>query len=160
MAMYKSKRETHLYKNFRFIVFILFFNSCFSSEKSYKLKFQPPLKKATLSQKYKPHKKTPHLGIDFKANQGTPILSIEKGTVVYAGYQFTGYGKVVIIEHGSNWTSLYAHLKSFQVQLGQKVQKGQKIGRVGNTGRSTGAHLHLELFFNKRNVNPLDHISL
>jgi len=133
---------------------ILFF-SCYRVEKTRTLDFQSPIKNPKLTQKYNPHKKRPHLGIDLKAPQGTPVLSIEKGRVVYMGTQFTGYGKVILIEHDSHWTSLYAHLNSFSVRRGKKVKKAQKIGTVGNTGRSTGSHLHLELFYNKRNVNPL-----
>jgi len=148
--------------NFKFFLFIgglVFFSSCYSVQQS-RLQFQAPLKKATLTQKYKPYKKKPHLGIDLRATRGTPVLSIERGRVVYAGRQFTGYGKVIMIEHDSSWTSLYAHLNSVEVSLGQKIQKGQKIGTVGNTGRSTGTHLHLELFYKKRNINPLKHIPI
>ena len=135
-------------------------SSCSSFEKPSRLHFQIPVEKAILSQTYKPHHRKAHLGIDLKANKGSPVLSIEKGFVVYVGQQFTGYGKVIIIEHGWDWTSLYAHLDRFQVHLGQKIKKGQKIGTVGNTGRSTGTHLHLELFYKKKNVNPLDSIPI
>lgn len=147
------------FKLFLFIGGLFFFSSCYSVQQN-SLQFQAPLKKATLTQKYKPYKKKPHLGIDLRAGRGTPVLSIERGRVVYAGRQFTGYGKVIMIEHDSSWTSLYAHLNSVEVSLGQKIQKGQKIGTVGNTGRSAGTHLHLELFYKKRNVNPLKHIPI
>ena len=137
-----------------FFLSAVFFQSCILLQKPPKLKFKLPLKTYKITQKYKPYKKTPHLGIDLKANKGTPVLSIERGRVVYVGRQFTGYGKVIIIEHDSYWTSLYAHLNSFSVQLGEKVKKGQKIGAVGSTGRTTGTHLHLELFYKKKNINP------
>ena len=143
-----------------FFLSAVFFQSCILLQKPPKLKFKLPLKTYKITQKYKPYKKTPHLGIDLKANQGTPVLSIERGRVVYVGRQFTGYGKVIIIEHDSYWTSLYAHLNSFSVQLGEKVKKGQKIGAVGGTGRTTGTHLHLELFYKKKNINPLNSIPI
>ena len=129
-------------------------------QKPPELRFQLPLKKYKITQKYKPSGRNVHLGIDLKAPLGSSVLSVERGFVVYTGRQFTGYGKLVIIEHDRDWTSLYAHLNSFQVKLGQKIQKGQVIGAVGNTGKSTGAHLHFELFLKKRNVNPLDYLSL
>ena len=153
-----SSLPKNLIKGFILYGGLLFFSSCYSVQKKRALKFQLHLKNKILSQKYKPYKKTPHLGIDLKAKKGTPVLSIERGLVVYVGQQFTGYGKVIVIEHDLNWSSLYAHLNSFQVRLGQRVKKGQKIGTVGNTGRSTGSHLHLELFYKKKNVNPLNYI--
>ena len=129
-------------------------------QKPPELRFQPPLKKYKITQKYKPSGRDVHLGLDLKAPLGSAVLSEERGFVVYIGRQFTGCGKLVIIEHDRDGTSLYAHLNSFQVKAGQKIQKGQIIGAVGNTGRSAGAHLHFELFLKKRNVNPLDYLSL
>ena len=150
----------NLIQNLFLFLGLFFFSSCYSVQKKGFFNFQAPLKKVTLTQKYKPNKKTPHLGIDLKAKKGTPVLSIERGKVVYVGQQFTGYGKVILIEHDSRWTSLYAHLNSFSVHLGQKVKKGEKIGTAGDTGRSTDTHLHLELFYKKRNVNPLKYLPI
>ncbi|MBC6415442.1 MAG: M23 family metallopeptidase [Bdellovibrionales bacterium] len=145
------------FKFFYSFTVLFFLSSCHLIQKTKKLNFQFPLKKYHLTQKYKAFHKKLHLGIDLKAPLGTPVLSVERGIVVYVGSQFTGYGKVILIEHSPHWTSLYAHLNSFQVKLGQKLQKGQQIGTVGQTGKATGVHLHFELFFNKKNVNPLNY---
>jgi len=147
-----------LSKNFIAFYGLLFFISCTGLETGFQKTrdwdFQPPLKKTVITQQYKPYKREPHLGIDFSGPIGTPVLSIESGRVVYVGEQFTGYGKLVIIEHDALWTSLYAHLDSFSVKLGNRVKKSQKIGTLGNTGKSTGPHLHLEIFYKKKNINP------
>ena len=140
-----------------FLVFI-FFNSCVFIQKSAPLNFQWPLKQYKLTQKFNSFKRPPHLGIDLKANLGTAVLSSQSGRVVYAGRQFSGYGKVIIIEHDSHWTSLYSHLSQIKVKLGQKIKQGQIIGAVGSTGRSSGPHLHFEIMYKKRNVNPLNYM--
>jgi len=101
----------------------------------------------------------PHLGIDFGARRGTPILAAGDGKVIYAGWQ-GGYGKVVKISHGGGYTTLYAHQSRIRVSRGQRVKKGQVIGYVGSTGRSTGAHLHFGMYINGRAVNPASHIRM
>ena len=136
-------------------VISLFLNSCAFIQKSPPPDFQWPLKKYKITQQFKFFKKIPHLGIDLKANLGTTVLSSHSGFVVYAGQKFTGYGKVIIIEHDSHWTSLYSHLSQIKVKIGQKVKQGQVIGAVGSTGRSSGPHLHFEIMYKKHNVNPL-----
>ena len=98
------------------------------------------------------------MGLDLKAPLGTPVLSVEKGRVIYSGNEFSGYGNIIMIEHGPNWTSLYAHLNQLKARKGQKIRKGEAIGSIGRTGRATGVHLHFELFYNKKNVNPLKHL--
>ena len=139
-----------------FLVFVS--SSCAFIQKSTPIYFQWPLKKYTLTQKFNSFKKPPHLGIDLKADLGTAVLSSQSGKVVYAGQKFTGYGKVIIIEHGSHWASLYSHLSQIKVQLNQKVKQGQVIGAVGSTGKSSGPHLHFEIMRKKRNVNPLRYL--
>ena len=146
-------------KLIKIILLCLFLSSCAFVQKSTPLKFQAPLKKYKITQKFKPFKRPPHLGIDLKAKWGTPVLSSHSGKVVYAGQKFTGYGKVIIIEHDSNWTSLYSHLSQIKVKLGQKIKQGQVIGFVGSTGRSSGPHLHFEILHKKRNVNPIQYIN-
>ena len=101
---------------------------------------------------------SPHLGIDLKANKGTPVLSSHTGTVIYAGQKLTGYGKTIIIEGPSGWASLYAHLNSIKVKQGQHLKPKEVIGTVGRTGRSSGPHLHFELMFNKTPLNPLNYL--
>ncbi len=104
------------------------------------------------------HKYRPHFGVDFGAKRGTPIKAVNDGKVIYAGWM-RGYGKVTKIRHGGGFVSLYAHQSKIQVRLGQKVKRGQIIGRVGSTGRSTGPHLHLGFYRHNKPVNPLKYIS-
>ncbi|HSR73741.1 MAG TPA: peptidoglycan DD-metalloendopeptidase family protein [Sulfurovum sp.] len=96
----------------------------------------------------------PHHGTDFGAKRGTPLLAIGSGRVSFAGIM-GGYGKVVKIKHASGYESLYAHQSRMNVKRGQQVAKGQIIGYVGNTGRSTGSHLHFGLTKNGRWVDPM-----
>ena len=96
----------------------------------------------------------PHRGTDFGAKHGTPLLAVNDGVVVFAGWK-GGYGKTVIIRHGGGYESLYAHQSRYRVRKGQKVKQGQIIGHVGNTGRSTGPHLHFEIRKHGRRINPL-----
>ncbi len=104
------------------------------------------------------HKYRPHFGVDFGAKRGTPIRAVNDGKVVYAGWM-RGYGKVTKIDHGGGFVSLYAHQSRINVKLGQKVKRGQIIGRIGSTGRSTGPHLHLGLYRRGKPVDPLKYIS-
>ena len=85
-------------------------------------------------------------------------MATAKGTVIYTGAQFSGYGKMIIIEHDYNWASLYAHLSKISVRKGAKVEKKQKVGEVGNTGRSSSPHLHFELMHKKQPVNPTPYL--
>ena len=100
------------------------------------------------------HRYRPHLGVDFAARRGTPLLAVNSGRVIFSGWK-GGYGKVVKIKHRSGYVSLYAHQSRIRVKRGQKVNKGQVIGYVGSTGRSTGPHLHFGLYKNQRAINPL-----
>ena len=136
----------------------VFLKSCAFIQKQPPIYFQWPLKQYKITQGFKPFKKPPHLGIDLKADWGVDVLSSQSGRVVYAGQKFTGYGKTVIVEHNPSWTSLYSHLSQIKAKLGQTVKQGQVIGAVGSTGKSTGPHLHFEIMYKKRNVNPLNYI--
>jgi len=100
----------------------------------------------------------PHFGVDFGAKRGTPLRAIHNGRVVYAGWM-RGYGNVVKIDHGNGLVSLYGHQSKILVKKGQKVTRGQTIGKVGSTGRSTGPHLHLGLYRHGKPVNPLKYIA-
>jgi len=95
----------------------------------------------------------PHHGIDFGARRGTPLLAVYDGRVSFSG-RMGGYGKVVKIKHPSGYESLYAHQSRIKVRRGQHVKKGQIIGYVGSTGRSTGPHLHFGLKKRGRWINP------
>lgn len=100
------------------------------------------------------HRYRPHLGVDFAARRGTPLLAVNSGTVIFSGWK-GGYGKAVKIKHRSGYISLYAHQSRIRVKRGQRVKKGQIIGYVGSTGRSTGPHLHFGLYKHHRAINPL-----
>jgi murein DD-endopeptidase MepM/ murein hydrolase activator NlpD len=76
--------------------------------------------------------------------------------VVYAGYSYYGYGNLVVIDHGNGWQSLYAHLNDIYVVCGQSIYQGTTIASLGNTGNSSGSHLHFELIYGSAKVNPWD----
>ncbi len=94
-----------------------------------------------------------HQGVDYRAHYGTPVYAVANGTVGSAGYH-GGWGNEILIKHPSGLNTQYAHLASLSVRQGQSVRKGQIIGRVGSTGRSTGAHLHFGLLKGKSYINP------
>lgn len=94
-----------------------------------------------------------HSGIDFKGAHGSSILAAAQGKVVYAGVK-SGYGNCVEVSHGNGLVTRYAHLSSIGVRPGQKVDKGERLGGMGSTGRSTGTHLHFEVRHNDRAMNP------
>jgi len=94
-----------------------------------------------------------HTGIDISAPNGTSIKAVEAGTVIFAGWG-SAYGNYVIIDHGGNVASMYAHMSSMSVSVGQKIAKGAEVGKVGSTGWSTGNHLHFEVRVNGSPVNP------
>ena len=95
-----------------------------------------------------------HSGIDFTAKTGTDIYSTGDGVVENVKRSYTGYGKHVIINHGFGYKTLYAHMSEFSVRKGQKVKRGDIIGKVGNTGTSTGPHLHYEVIRNNKKIDP------
>lgn len=94
-----------------------------------------------------------HNGLDFGIVVGTPVHSTMEGTVKYAGWSPIGYGNLVIVENG-DYQTYYAHLSKIPVSAGQKVQAGSVIGESGNTGNSTGPHLHYEIRKNGKNIDP------
>ena len=103
------------------------------------------------------HRYRPHHGTDFGARRGTPLLAVNDGKVSFAGWMH-GYGRVVKIRHAGGYESLYAHQSRIRVKRGQKVKKGQIIGYVGSSGRSTGPHLHFGLKKNGRWVDPMKYL--
>jgi len=96
-----------------------------------------------------------HLGIDYAANRGTPIRAAGAGKLIYVGRK-GGYGKTIMIKHQNGYKTLYAHMNGYRkgMRSGKWVKKGQVIGYVGNTGISTGPHLHFGLYKNNRAINP------
>jgi murein DD-endopeptidase MepM/ murein hydrolase activator NlpD len=129
--------------------------------KSKHARFGMPLRHARITssfshRRYHPILKRyrPHHGTDFGARRGTPLLAVNSGKVIFAG-RMGGYGKVVKIKHNGGYVSLYAHQSRIRVKRGQWVKKGQIIGYVGSTGRSTGPHLHFGLTKNGRWIDPM-----
>lgn len=94
-----------------------------------------------------------HEGMDFTAPTGTDIFATGKGRVTFAGWR-QGYGNTVMIDHGFNYKTLYAHMHMIGVRVGQQVNRGEVIGKVGNTGKSTGPHLHYEVHYRGQPTNP------
>ncbi len=100
---------------------------------------------------------TNHFGIDIAGRLGNPIFAADTGVVVYAGWNDYGYGEMIVIDHGSGWQTLYAHLSQINVTCGQEVYQGDTIGLMGSTGKSTGPHLHFEMRSDEYGrVNPWD----
>jgi LysM repeat protein len=103
---------------------------------------------------------TNHFGIDIAGRLGNPIYAADSGVVVYAGWNDYGYGEMIVIDHGSGWQTLYAHLNLINVVCGQEVTQGDTIGLMGSTGKSTGPHLHFEMRSDDYGrVNPWDFLN-
>jgi murein DD-endopeptidase MepM/ murein hydrolase activator NlpD len=96
-----------------------------------------------------------HAGMDFSAPTGTDVYATGDGVVVKMGWE-TGYGNAIRIDHGFGYTTVYAHLHKFNTHAGKRVMRGEVIGHVGNTGKSTGPHLHYEVHIKGQHVNPIN----
>lgn len=99
----------------------------------------------------------PHFGIDIAALEGTPIMAAANGTVSYAGKK-AGYGRIIEIDHGFGYSTVYAHAKDIAVRQGQRVNRGDVIGKVGRSGLATSPNLHYEVLVNDRPVNPRNYL--
>ncbi len=101
--------------------------------------------------------KTPkmHAGLDFSAPQGTPIYATADGTVKTTGYSDVGYGNHVVVNHGFGYETLYGHMVRIKARARQKIKRGEVIGYVGSTGKSTGPHLHYEVHKNGQKLDPV-----
>ncbi len=98
-----------------------------------------------------------HNGLDFSAAYGTPVRVTGAGVVVEAGWKGP-YGLAVVVDHGYGYRTLYGHLSSISVRIGQRLERGARVGTVGSTGRSTGPHLHYTVFRRGSEVNPLGYL--
>ena len=96
-----------------------------------------------------------HKGVDIGGRHGQPVLASRAGRVVYSGSGMRGYGKTIIVDHGDGTSSLYAHNSVLLVRLGERVEQGQSIARVGRTGNATTNHCHFEIRLNDRRVDPM-----
>lgn len=111
----------------------------------------------SISSPFGPRSGGTHSGIDIGSYTGAPVLAAESGTVVMAQW-YSGYGKCVDISHGEGVVTRYAHLSSIEVNVGQKVDRGELIGNVGTTGYATGPHLHFEVIISGQARNPLNYL--
>jgi murein DD-endopeptidase MepM/ murein hydrolase activator NlpD len=100
-----------------------------------------------------------HSGIDIKAKWGDPVAASHPGTVQFAGW-YHGYGNLIIIDHGGGVTTYYAHLSSYALVVGQKVERGTVVGNAGSTGRATSPHLHYEVRIDGNAINPFQQVAL
>ena len=98
-----------------------------------------------------------HYGTDMAAKHGSAILATADGVINFAGWE-KGYGKLIKIKHDFGYETRYAHLSKISVNVGQKISQGDRIGKMGNTGRSTGTHLHYEIRRNGKPINPMKYI--
>ncbi len=96
-----------------------------------------------------------HTGVDFSAARGTPIYATGDGVIKKVATNYGGYGKEVLIDHGYGYVTRYAHMSDFNVKKGQKIKRGECIGYVGSTGKSTAPHLHYEVLKDSKKVNPV-----
>ncbi len=96
-----------------------------------------------------------HSGMDMSGISGEPVFVTGNGVVKKVGYDFFGYGNFIVVDHGFGYKTRYAHLKGMLVAEGQKVVRGEQIGEMGNSGRSSGTHLHYEVIFRDHPVNPI-----
>lgn len=123
--------------------------------------FDWPVVEARMTRGYLPRgtkkRRRPHKGIDLAAQRGTAVLASHDGVVIYTGKEFRGYGKMIMIEK-DNWATLYAHLDKIVVYEGQKIRQGEVIGALGNTGRSSGPHLHFEIRKTDGPIDPLPYL--
>lgn len=97
-----------------------------------------------------------HFGMDFTADVGTPVYATGNGKIVRTDNKSSGYGNHIRIDHGFGYTTIYAHLSEYNVRLGQNVKRGEIIGYVGNSGRSSGPHLHYEVHLDEDRLNPVN----
>ncbi len=101
-----------------------------------------------------------HAGLDFAMPVGSPIYSTGDGTVVKIEYSRVGYGNSIVIDHGFGYKTRYAHMSSIFVEEGTKVRRGDFLGKSGNSGKSSGPHLHYEVIYMDRQVNPYSYVDL
>ncbi|HAA00434.1 MAG TPA: peptidase M23 [Flavobacteriales bacterium] len=98
-----------------------------------------------------------HTGMDFPSETGTPVYATGDGKVINVESNYWGYGNIVLIDHGFGYQTMYAHLSAFKAKIGQVVKRGEVIGLVGSTGKSTAPHLHYEVLRNGEKVNPVNY---
>jgi len=123
------------------------------------LKF--PLPSGTISSPYGSRRGRLHAGVDITAKRGTPVFACADGKVIFAGTRkkYRRYGRMVIIDHGQNLCTRYAHASRILVRIGQQVRRGERIALVGSTGSASCPHLHLEVRVGKKPCDPMTYFS-
>lgn len=111
----------------------------------------------TVQKRINQYYKWNHTGLDINGTLKDATYAVDAGIVTFAGWNSSGYGNMILIDHGNGMLTRYAHHSKMYVKVGDQVEKGQSIGMVGSTGRSTGPHLHFEIYMNGRRVNPLEY---
>ncbi len=111
----------------------------------------------SISSRYGSRRSGFHTGVDFCGTVGDNIVAADSGTVVFSGWS-GGYGNIVKIDHNNGYVTYYAHCNSLVAQVGQKVEKGEVIAKLGNTGNSTGPHVHFEIIKDGQTLNPMDYV--
>lgn len=114
-----------------------------------------PTDYVTVTSNFGARKNEHHDGIDLRASVGTPVHAAYDGKVIYAGARISGYGRMVVLRHGGKLSTIYAHNSKLYVKTGQKVRRGQLLALSGNTGRSSGPHVHFEVREGVTAINPL-----
>ena len=112
-----------------------------------------------LGQRFEEAEEKRHLGIDIRSPSGTPVRAAAEGVVIYAGNTIKGYGNLVLLRHTGDYVTVYAHHQSNLVEEGMRVEGGQTIGTVGQTGRASGPHLHFEIRRRNRAVDPMPYLN-
>lgn len=112
-----------------------------------------------VSSHFGPRGRRHHDGIDIPAPRGTPIVAVDTGVVIYSDNGIRGYGNMIVLAHGNEIFTVYAHNRKNKVRKGERVEKGQMIAEIGNTGRSTGPHLHFEIRVKNKVRNPAQYLS-
>ncbi|WP_432735964.1 M23 family metallopeptidase [Maridesulfovibrio sp. FT414] len=131
----------------------------FSVDRQWSVPFSLPVKGKMLSRfglyrVFNNELKSRHKGLDFRAGLGTPVSSVAPGKIVMTGHDFYYGGNCVYVDHGNGVVSSYQHLSKILVKEGEQVQRGDRIGLAGSSGRTTGAHLHLSVYANGVNIDP------
>ncbi|MBL7714377.1 MAG: M23 family metallopeptidase [Bdellovibrionales bacterium] len=117
--------------------------------------WQAPLDKMRVTSDFGRRNGDFHEGVDLKAGIGTPVYAVDRGKVIYAGNRISGYGKMVVIKHASGLASIYAHNSKLFVRAGESVLQGNRIALSGNTGKSSGPHVHFEVRKGTLALNPM-----
>lgn len=112
-----------------------------------------------VSSSFGPRGRKHHDGIDIPAPRGTPIVAVDTGVVIYSDNGIRGYGNMIVLAHGDDIFTVYAHNRKNKVDKGDRVERGDVIAELGNTGRSTGPHLHFEIRYKNKVRNPAQFLS-